>query len=411
MGAWEATDPNTGDGSNADVTLTRYYSAGGVQLASKSTGGSTVITLGDVQGSAQVTVDASGAVTRNAYTPYGTKRTGSTIASAHGWLNQIADADTGLTYLNARYYDPELGRFLSPDPLMNPGDPRTLDPYRYADNNPVVYLDARGLNPSCGTYSATTAACWDGYIRSTGSTPSVGSSPPRRAPATGDGKSSAELRDLLGIGGKPWSGAAAPGVANWTQDDLARQRCTREAGYQACHAKEVQCEITFVGPHDCFASHSGKGASPVQHDPVAGATAKALGMVASGAEVTFAARSGALAYLRALAKGAGWAGSALTFLGDYLESVGMTYRDLPRGDAIQLGIVRASTKGAAGLGGALAGGALASWASGGNIPITLVGGAIGGAISSYSAGKWIDAELDAIADAYRRERAAGEAAG
>ena len=163
VGAWEAADPNTGDGSNADVTLTRYYSAGGVQLASKSTGGSTLITLGDVQGSAQVTVDATGAVTRNAYTPYGTKRAGSNVALAHGWLNQIADADTGLTYLNARYYDPELGRFLSPDPLMNPGDPRTLDPYRYADNNPVVYMDASGLNPSCGTYSAATQVCWSSY--------------------------------------------------------------------------------------------------------------------------------------------------------------------------------------------------------------------------------------------------------
>src|SRR5690606_25604169 len=32
MGAWEATDPNTTDGSDADVTVTRFYSAGGVQL-------------------------------------------------------------------------------------------------------------------------------------------------------------------------------------------------------------------------------------------------------------------------------------------------------------------------------------------------------------------------------------------
>ncbi len=30
---------------------------------------------------------------------------------------------------------------------MNPGDPRTLDPYRYADNNPVVFTDASGLAP------------------------------------------------------------------------------------------------------------------------------------------------------------------------------------------------------------------------------------------------------------------------
>jgi len=166
MGAWEATDPNTADGSDADVTVTRFYSAGGVQLASKTTGGSTLVTLGDVQGSAQVTVDGSGQVARNAYTPYGVKRAGSNVASAHGWLNQIADADTGLTYLNARYYDPALGRFLSPDPLMNPGDPRTLDPYRYADNNPVVYMDSAGLAPSCAGATGKAYENCAGYVNS-----------------------------------------------------------------------------------------------------------------------------------------------------------------------------------------------------------------------------------------------------
>jgi RHS repeat-associated protein len=69
------------------------------------------------------------------------------LAIDRGWLGQYEDSDTGLTYLNARYYDPILGRFLSPDPLMNPGDPRTLDPYRYADNNPISYTDPSGLAP------------------------------------------------------------------------------------------------------------------------------------------------------------------------------------------------------------------------------------------------------------------------
>ena len=67
-----------------------------------------------------------------------------------GWLSQIADEDptaggTGLTYLNARYYDPVASRFITPDPPMNPSDPKTLDPYRYSENNPVFYSDASGL--------------------------------------------------------------------------------------------------------------------------------------------------------------------------------------------------------------------------------------------------------------------------
>ncbi|WP_203656137.1 RHS repeat-associated core domain-containing protein, partial [Demequina activiva] len=102
------------------------------------------------QGSAQVAIAPDGTVTRDAYTPYGVTRGTDELATERGWLGQIEDDTTGLTYLNARYYDPAVGRFLSPDPLMSPGDPRTLDPYRYADNNPVSYTDASGLKPACG---------------------------------------------------------------------------------------------------------------------------------------------------------------------------------------------------------------------------------------------------------------------
>ncbi len=52
---------------------------------------------------------------------------------------------TGLTYLNARYYDPVASRFISPDPKLDVMDPKTLDPYRYAENNPVFYADPSGL--------------------------------------------------------------------------------------------------------------------------------------------------------------------------------------------------------------------------------------------------------------------------
>lgn len=56
------------------------------------------------------------------------------------------DAETGLIYLRARYYDPGLGRFLSRDELPGaPGSPKTVNPYAYVSNNPVNMLDPSGL--------------------------------------------------------------------------------------------------------------------------------------------------------------------------------------------------------------------------------------------------------------------------
>ena len=55
------------------------------------------------------------------------------------------DQATGLYYAKARYYDPELGRFLTEDP--EPGgtfEPQSFHPYLYAYGNPTVYLDPDG---------------------------------------------------------------------------------------------------------------------------------------------------------------------------------------------------------------------------------------------------------------------------
>jgi len=49
------------------------------------------------------------------------------------------DAETGLYYFHHRYYDPELGRFISHDPAM-----QFLNPYTYAENNPLRYVDPDG---------------------------------------------------------------------------------------------------------------------------------------------------------------------------------------------------------------------------------------------------------------------------
>ena len=57
----------------------------------------------------------------------------------------IYDKNTGLYYLNARYYDPENGRFISRDSYRgNSSNPSTLHLYAYCANNPVNLSDPSG---------------------------------------------------------------------------------------------------------------------------------------------------------------------------------------------------------------------------------------------------------------------------
>ena len=52
---------------------------------------------------------------------------------------------TGLYYYSARYYDPQIGRFISADTIIpDPANPQSLDRYSYVLNNPLKYVDPSG---------------------------------------------------------------------------------------------------------------------------------------------------------------------------------------------------------------------------------------------------------------------------
>ena len=54
------------------------------------------------------------------------------------YAGYIYDEETGLYYLNSRYYDPRLGRFLTKDTIPK------INHYVYANNNPVMFVDPSG---------------------------------------------------------------------------------------------------------------------------------------------------------------------------------------------------------------------------------------------------------------------------
>lgn len=62
------------------------------------------------------------------------------------YAGEAYEEETGLIYLRNRYYDPELGRFISADAEFGTKtNPQSLNPYTYVNNNPLNYIDPAGL--------------------------------------------------------------------------------------------------------------------------------------------------------------------------------------------------------------------------------------------------------------------------
>ena len=66
-------------------------------------------------------------------------------ASQQGYTGHVGD-NTGLVYMQARYYDPVIGRFYSNDPVgWTPKNPvMSFNRYLYVNNNPYKYTDPNG---------------------------------------------------------------------------------------------------------------------------------------------------------------------------------------------------------------------------------------------------------------------------
>lgn len=137
------------------TTTKSVYAPDGTLLATiQGSGTSTATTTydhADHLGGTNVVTNPNQSISQTLdYYPYGSERISSgTNATDRHYIGERFDEDSGLNYLNARYYRNTSGQFLSMDPVFlsasqNLNDPQSMNSYSYANGNPVVGKDPSG---------------------------------------------------------------------------------------------------------------------------------------------------------------------------------------------------------------------------------------------------------------------------
>lgn len=120
----------------------------GLGLSPSATAQTTVTYIHtDALGSVVAESDADGnVIKRYDYEPYGAVA-GGQVDDGPGYTGHLSDAATGLSYMQQRYMDPQLGLFLSVDPVAAYEQPvGQFNRYRYANGNPYKFTDPDGRN-------------------------------------------------------------------------------------------------------------------------------------------------------------------------------------------------------------------------------------------------------------------------
>lgn len=145
------------NGTNTEVAHYRY----GDRLLSLETGGAEQFYHYASLGTTANLTDASGQ-NQVAYRvdPYGeiTKQEGESV-NRQVFTGHEHDTETGLIYMKARFYDPDIGRFLTQDTYLGEnGTPPSLHRYLYAYGNPTINIDPDG-HAVCQVNGAFTDKC------------------------------------------------------------------------------------------------------------------------------------------------------------------------------------------------------------------------------------------------------------
>jgi RHS repeat-associated protein len=127
----------------------------------------------DEMGHTLFRTDESGSVTdRYAYGPYGepwgeNANGPGTPFTFSGASSVIRDSASGHYAMGLRVYDPTTARFLTRDPAPRSSSPNEANPYTYARQNPLLYIDPRGTNARVnqgGVHTDISVDVWEGDV-------------------------------------------------------------------------------------------------------------------------------------------------------------------------------------------------------------------------------------------------------
>ena len=139
---WQRDEP-------ASKRINNVYLAGSLLAEITRPIGNTTATISyfhtDALGSPIAKTNAAGAIIETSeYEPYGRLLNRNNDDRA-GYTGHVMDAVSGLTYMQQRYYDPAIGRFLSVDPVTASSvTGANFNRYWYANNNPYRFTDPDG---------------------------------------------------------------------------------------------------------------------------------------------------------------------------------------------------------------------------------------------------------------------------
>lgn len=119
----------------------------GLSHISETGGENPLFYLEDGLGNIVGEIDQSGGALRTTqYDAFGMPASDMPLTSLIGFTGEQFDAETSFLYLRARYYAPEIGRFISIDPYpANVFVPKSINRYVYVTNNPTNLIDPYGL--------------------------------------------------------------------------------------------------------------------------------------------------------------------------------------------------------------------------------------------------------------------------